>query len=235
MQTILAIDIQKGKVVKAFAGFRMNYKPLKINSIDFSDPIKFINYIKKNTQLDKIYLADLDSINNLFPNTKIIEKLLIKYPNLKFFIDGGFDYPASINKYYSNLEKKKLSNFKLILGTEKLKNFYLNSFFLKKNIIISIDFNGDESKWINKIKDLKRKPELIFMFLKNVGGRGINWKKISYLSRKFESNKFNYAGGVKYLNHIKKLKCMGFSGVIISSLIHQYASRDSLTSLEFNF
>ena len=47
MDTILAIDIKKGKVVKAFAGFRMNYKPLKINSVDFSDPIKFINYIKK--------------------------------------------------------------------------------------------------------------------------------------------------------------------------------------------
>ena len=29
METILAVDLKKGKVVRAFAGFRSNYKPLK--------------------------------------------------------------------------------------------------------------------------------------------------------------------------------------------------------------
>ena len=30
IEIILAIDLKKGKVVRAFAGFRLNYKPLKI-------------------------------------------------------------------------------------------------------------------------------------------------------------------------------------------------------------
>ena len=45
METILAVDIKKGKAVKAFAGFRLNYKPLMVNSLDYSDPIKLIRTI----------------------------------------------------------------------------------------------------------------------------------------------------------------------------------------------
>ena len=33
METILAVDLKKGKVVRAFAGFRLNYKPLKSKKI----------------------------------------------------------------------------------------------------------------------------------------------------------------------------------------------------------
>ena len=34
IEIILAIDLKKGKVVRAFAGFRLNYKPLKIGNLD---------------------------------------------------------------------------------------------------------------------------------------------------------------------------------------------------------
>ena len=39
---ILAIDLKKGKVVRAFAGFRFNYKPLRLGNLDLSDPIVLI-------------------------------------------------------------------------------------------------------------------------------------------------------------------------------------------------
>ena len=77
MEIILAIDLKKGLVVKAFAGFRLNYKPLMVNSLDYSDPIKLIRTILKKMDLKKIYLADLDSIQNLKPNDYLIEKILI--------------------------------------------------------------------------------------------------------------------------------------------------------------
>ena len=37
MIKIFAVDIKNGKVVKAYAGTRLNYKPLKIKNKDFSD------------------------------------------------------------------------------------------------------------------------------------------------------------------------------------------------------
>tara|TARA_B100000579_G_scaffold391424_1_gene366646 strand:+ start:458 stop:802 length:345 start_codon:yes stop_codon:yes gene_type:complete len=113
MKTILAVDLKKGKVVKAFAGFRLNYKPLIIDNIDFSDPCKLINFAVKEINLRTVYLADLDSINNLLPNIDTIEKILKKFPQINFLIDCGFNYPASINKFYSIFEKKKLTILEL--------------------------------------------------------------------------------------------------------------------------
>ena len=52
IEIILAIDLKKGKVVKAFAGFRLNYKPLKIRNLDLSDPITLI---KKTLERFNIY------------------------------------------------------------------------------------------------------------------------------------------------------------------------------------
>ena len=62
MSIILAIDLKNGRVVKAFAGLRINYRPLVINSIDYSDPIFLIREISKKLKLKQIYIADLDAI-----------------------------------------------------------------------------------------------------------------------------------------------------------------------------
>jgi len=121
------------------------------------------------------------------------------------------------------------------LGTEKIKKFSLRSFFLNSENIISLDFNGKELYWIKKIRLLNIKPILIFMFLKNVGGRGVEWKRISNLLRIFPNNKCFVAGGIKYFGEINKLRMMGSCGVIISTLIHKKISRDNKKSLEFNF
>ena len=45
MDIISAIDLRHGKVVKAFAGFRINYKPLIINKKDYSDPAENIGLL----------------------------------------------------------------------------------------------------------------------------------------------------------------------------------------------
>ena len=115
-----------------------------------------------------------------------------------------------------------------------MKNFNLNNFFLRKNIIISLDFNGYEKKWFNKIKSLKKQPELIFMFVRKVGGRGIDWRKLKLLITYYRKFNCIMAGGIKYSNQIRMLKNMGFTGVIVSNLIHQHISRD-IKSLDFNF
>ena len=70
MQIILAVDIKGGKVVKAFAGLRYNYKPLYINNEDFSDPIKLIEITKKKIDLRNVYIADLDAINRYSCNNE---------------------------------------------------------------------------------------------------------------------------------------------------------------------
>ena len=139
MKTILAVDLKKGKVVKAFAGFRLNYKPLIINNIDFSDPCKLINFVVKEINLKTVYLADLDSISNLLPNMDTIEKILKKFPQINFLIDCGFNYPASINKFYSIFEKKG-----------RHKNQYIGRSIYNQSV-----FTTSETNLINKITNAK--------------------------------------------------------------------------------
>ena len=59
------------------------------------------------------------------------------------------------------------------------------------------------------------------MFMRNVGGRGVNVKKVRYLMKSLPKNNYFYAGGIKYLNDIKNLGNLGVESVIVSTLVHQ--------------
>ena len=70
MKVILAIDLKNGKVVKAFAGLRLNYKPLVLNLMDYSNPLKLIKKVSEELFIFNIYIADLDAIQNIGNNEK---------------------------------------------------------------------------------------------------------------------------------------------------------------------
>ena len=74
MKAILAIDLKNGKVVKAFAGLRLNYKPLVLNLMDYSNPLKLIKKVSEELFIFNIYIADLDAIQNIGNNEKKILK-----------------------------------------------------------------------------------------------------------------------------------------------------------------
>ncbi len=107
METILAVDLKKGKVVRAFAGFRLNYKPLKSTKDDLENPENFIKKVLIYFPLSRIYIADLDSIQNSGSNFDLISKLLNTFHHLTFLIDIGFDYPKSVKIFCEKLKKKK--------------------------------------------------------------------------------------------------------------------------------
>ena len=107
METILAVDLMKGKVVSAFAGIRENYKPIKNTTDNLEDPFDFIKKVLIYFPLNKIYIADLDSIQNSGSNFNLISDLLTKFQKITFLIDSGFDYPISVKIFIEKLKKKK--------------------------------------------------------------------------------------------------------------------------------
>ena len=221
MSIILAIDLKNGRVVKAFAGLRINYRPLVINSIDYSDPIFLIRKISKKLRLKKIYIADLDAIQNLGSNSSLISNILKSFKNINFLIDCGFSYPMSVRNFENILKKKKISNYTIVLGTESMRKYNLNCFRSNNRLIISLDLIDKNSKWIDFLKLSKFRLDIIFMFLRNVGGRGVNVKKVRYLMKSLPKNNYFYAGGVKYFSDIKCLGNLGVESVIVSTLVHQ--------------
>lgn len=221
MSIILAIDLKNGRVVKAFAGLRINYRPLVINSIDYSDPIFLIKKISKRLRLKQIYIADLDAIQNLDSNTSLILNILKSFKNINFLIDCGFSYPMSIRNFENILKKKCVFNYSIVLGTESMRKYNLNCFKSNKKLIISLDLIDRNTKWVNFLKLSKFRLNIIFMFMRNVGGRGVNVKKVRYLMKSLPKNNYFYAGGIKYLNDIKNLGNLGVESVIVSTLVHQ--------------
>ena len=138
MQIILAVDIVEGKVVKAFAGIRSNYKPLFFKSYkDYSNPLVLIKEIVKKNKFKKIYIADIDAISKTGDNSILIDKILNNFPNLTFLIDAGFQYPVSVYNYHKKI-LKKIENYKVVLGTETIKNYNLKSYKFSKNLVQSI-------------------------------------------------------------------------------------------------
>ena len=228
MNVILAVDIVNGKAVKAFAGIRTNYKPLHIKEEDFSNPVKLIQSLQKKINLKKIYIADLDAIRKIGGNDVIIEKILRTFPKLFFWIDAGFDYPKNVYYYHKNKIEKKLNNYELVLGTETIKNFNFKCFESIKKFKISIDFNGRESFWIRKLERQKHPMDIILMFVKKVGGRGVDMRSIRDLNKKLSFHRLSLAGGVKTEKEIEQLLKLGFCNVISSTLLHKRLSRDDL-------
>ena len=219
METILAVDLKKGKVVRAFAGFRSNYKPLKNTKYNLESPVNLINKVLTLFAISKVYVADLDSIQNSGSNFDLISKLLNTFQHITFLIDNGFDYPKSVITFCEKLKKKNLYNFIPVVGTENLRNYNFHSYNFLNKCFFSLDFNGTEKKWIRKIKKNKLKINLILMFIKNTGGRGVRFRELKSISKTLNSSNIFYAGGVKYWNQLSLLRMAGVQGVLTSTLI----------------
>ena len=228
MKIILAVDILNGKVVKAFAGLRMNYKPLLIQNRDFSDAIKLIKEVKKRILLKEVYIADLNSINKKGTNDQYIEKVLRNFPDLIFLIDAGFDYPISVYKYHKRKEYKNLKNYEIVLGTETLRNFKLATFKQTKKFQLSIDFNGEQEIWLRKIRKERVDCKIILMFLEKIGGRGLDLALIKKIISLLHSSKVTVGGGLKTEGQISQLSRIGVESVLSSTLLHRKISRDEI-------
>ena len=239
MDIYVAIDIKNGNVVKAFAGIRNNYTPLIINKKDFSDPFFLIKEIKKKFNIKKFYLADLDSINGSKNNWFLLKKILVFFSDLEFILDLGIHHPQKLwlFKVFKRKEFYLKDNHTFIICTELLSNINnLIKFRNKKNLILSIDFNGCENQWLKKINNFAEFKQVILMFLKNVGGRGINWCVLKNIKKSLLPKKTIVAGGIKYKGDLKILSLLGYNSVVISSLVHKkIASLGEKSPKEFIF
>lgn len=228
MNLILAIDLLNGKVVKAFAGLRFNYSPLVFKNKDLSNPFELIFQVKQKINLRKVYIADLNSIMKIGSNNELIDRILERFPEMSFLLDCGFDYPKNVYDFHINKRKKKLENYRVVLGTETLRNFRIKTYNSFMIFDISLDFNGNEKSWINKLKSEKLNFGLILMFLNKVGGRGIDFGLIKTLVKLFPKRDITVAGGLSSLGQTNKLSRMGVSNVISSTMILNMVTRDKI-------
>ncbi|MGB9938111.1 MAG: HisA/HisF family protein [Methanobacterium sp.] len=217
---IPVLDIKNGTAVSGKSGNRETYKSLKTVFSTSSSPIEIASSLT-DAGASRIYIADLDAIENRGSNFEIIKKI---NDYISVMVDCG---AANID----DAEKALRFADKVIVATETLRNIEdLNKIFNSipsDKIVISIDIkdgniysnylNINFEDLISKIKELNP-SEIIVLDISKVGTEsGVNKELISKLSDFRDS--LIIGGGITkdYIIHLKK---MGINKFLVGTALH---------------
>ena len=124
MNIIPAIDLKKGKVVRAIQGHRVSYEPIDLDTTYSSNPIAFIKALIIRYKPSTIYLADLDLLDGDGDNVNIIYKIANMFRNKIFWVDVGS----------KKIKKLNIKNITPILCSESCEDIRLINYIYKDHI-----------------------------------------------------------------------------------------------------
>ena len=209
MNIIPAIDIKNGKVVKAIQGDRDKYKPINNDSGFSSDPLVFIKKITEVYRPSIFYIADINALINENHNIELIKDIASVNKNVCFWVDIG-------RKIDKRLAKRNIIPILCSENCLSIKNInymyknYIHSYDYKNRLLGMDSFKNFDSSY---------KKKIIFMNIADVGNdKGPDYKYIRSMNKK-SSAQYYVGGGIKSTFDINKLEAMGFSGVLVSSLL----------------
>ena len=209
MNIIPAIDLKKGKVVRAVQGDRASYKPIDLVTAYSSNPITFVKALIIKYKPSTIYLADLDLLDGDGNNIDIIYKIANMFRNKVFWVDVGA----------KKIKKLNIKNITPILCSESCEDIRLINYVYKDHIH-SYDYK-DRSLGTQYFKKLESsyKKKVIFMNISDIGNKkGPDFRYLRGMLR-FSDKEYYVGGGINSILDIHKLSKMNISGVIVSSLL----------------
>lgn len=227
---IPVIDILNSKAVHAVEGKRSEYQPLNSYLFDSTHPQQIIKNLYEEFHFLTYYIADLDSIMNNKPNTKILDEILKIFEDITLILDPGVESESDVEMF------SKLPNTKLILGLETINGLDVIANAVEQlgqeKIMVSIDmYEGkifSKNQSIKRIKpvDLVNKIEnfntsnIILLDLSRVGQKvgGIPplYKKI----KKTFFGSILVGGGIKDIADVKLYYNQSFAGVLIGTALY---------------
>ena len=209
MNIIPAIDIKNGKVVKAIKGDRTQYNPINSDSGFSPDPYIFIKQMIEVYRPSVFYIADINSLCSNNDNINLIRNIANHYKNSVFWVDTG-------NKIDKRLNKKNIIPILCSENCHTIKNInyiykdYIHSYDYRDKLLGTQSFVKLNSSYKNKV---------IFMNISDVGNNnGPSYSSIRTMTKN-PTIEYYVGGGIKTTLDINRLKLMGFSGVLVSSLL----------------
>ena len=215
---IPVLDLKNGIAVSGKSGKRESYKPLETVFHKSASP-EGIGKSLSDAGAVRIYIADLDSIENKKSNFEVIQEV---NKNISVMLDCGARNVFDVKKALEVADK-------VIIATETLKDIDdLNDIFdnfdknrlvisidIKDNEIFSKSLNIDIKEFIRKIKELNP-SEVILLDISQVGTeRGVNYELI----RKFLELPLIIGGGITS-SDIKRLEKLGINKFLVGSALH---------------
>lgn len=172
----------------------------------------------------RLYIADLNAIQNQGNNSEIVQEIKASHPHLEIWLDSGFRQERELQSWHA-------LGIACVLGSESLES--LDHLLALKatssgKIYLSLDFNSDG--YIGP-DELLETPDLwpdnvIVMTLAHVGSNlGPDLEKLEKAVRtasgtgKMPPNIYA-AGGIRNTADIASLKAIGVAGALVATALH---------------
>lgn len=217
---IPVLDLKDGEAVSGKSGDRDNYKPLKTIYHPTSNPLDIVKALKKKG-FQRIYVADLDSIEGKGSNLSLIKKMNNIIP---LMLDAGTNSIQSF-KHVSNHATWVIIATETLERLEDLKTIF--QVLPSSQIIISIDIREGQI-WsrkgrysVDQVKELFKKinpREIILLDISGVGReKGYN-RTILRVWDEFKG-KIILGGGIT-LDDLQQLPQIGYYHFLVGTALH---------------
>ncbi|MBN2251205.1 MAG: hypothetical protein JW724_03930 [Candidatus Altiarchaeota archaeon] len=217
IRLVPAIDIKDGKAIEAVEGRRNQYRELKSNVTNSSDPLELaIAY--ENLGFTEVYIADLDGILNSRPNYDILKNISLR-TKLSAMADIGF---------WSLEEVLNLERIKPVIATESFTS--LNMLELPGDFVLSLDTRNGEfmsalnitlADFVKIIKDSVKIKEILLTDLARFGmPAGPNLELCRYAIKELPGKDIMYAGGIRNMEDIRELYETGIKKAVVGFGLH---------------
>ncbi|MCK9152045.1 HisA/HisF family protein [Methanobacterium alcaliphilum] len=220
IEIIPVLDLMSGMAVSGKSGMRETYKPLKTVFANSSNPMEIALSLERQGAR-RIYIADLDAIENKGSNLELVQKI-------------NHILPVMLDFGVRNIETYEFAlNFasKVIVATETLNSLedlhLIFEKFPKERIVVSVDikygelYSNEMDLSLGDLKDelINLNPsEIILLDISQVGTeKGFNYNLI----KEFEplKNSLILGGGIN-LDGISDISSTGVNKVLIGSALH---------------
>jgi len=218
------IDLLDGNVVYALRGQRSHYRPIQSPLCATSRPADIVEALLQLYPFNRLYIADLNAIQNQGDNALIVGEIKKSHPQLEIWLDGGFRQEYQLKTWQQ-------MGITCVLGSESLKSldhFLVMKANLPEGIILSLDF--DSNGYVGP-EALLAAPNLwpdrvILMTLEQVGSNlGPDLEKLKRTVQtartvKKTAPEVYAAGGIRNMADVAGLGAIGVAGALIATALH---------------
>jgi len=217
---IPVLDLKHGKVVRARAGDRANYRPIATPLSPTSEAVDVLRGLRGIAPFSTVYIADLDAIGGEGGHREILRSLQAAEPGVEFWLDGGF---ATVAAALAALPARMTPVFgsESLAGTDELA--VARARFGAKGPVLSLDYRGGRFMGPQAIE---ANPELwpgriILMTLDRVGtGTGPDLDALAAVIGRARGRAVFAAGGVRGESDLVELQRIGVAGVLVATALH---------------
>lgn len=218
---IPVLDLRRGVVVRAVAGRRAEYRPLRSSLCNSSRAEDILRALLEPHPFPVVYLADLDAIQSRGDNRGHITGLCARFPGIEFWVDAGAERAdAWMPRPAGRIRPVIGSESQADLGgaTERL------SAARDAGPILSLDFL--DGRFLGPAELLRRPApwpdQVIVMTLDRVGGRqGPDLDRLAELRRLAPEKQLFAAGGVRNREDLIRLQRLGIQGALVATALHE--------------